>query len=246
MSYFTLQRLILPLCLAFLIGLSALPTRAQDLDAVQPPVVIELFSSQACTFCPPADKFLGQLIQQQGVIGLSCHVDYFDVKQGSMSKKFCTQRQTGYINKLKIPAHYTPQMVVNGHMDVVGYEADRVSAAILKARSEHIDRVVINRQADGKYAYSVPARDLAGQSVHTWLAVFDKPHSKTIQDGGNRGKRVTYYNVVSRLNDLGAWNGSSDMKYVEPFLTEDNAGFAVLVQNEATGAIIGAGAIYNQ
>ena len=82
--------------------------------------------------------------------------------------------------------------------------------------------------------------------MHTWLAVFDKPHDVTIQDGGNRGKRMTYYNVVSRLSDMGTWNGTGEQRLIEPFLTEDNAGFAVLVQNQSTGEIIGAGAIYTQ
>jgi hypothetical protein len=240
---FTLR---LSLLAAFAILVAPAPGAAQEGVAVQPPVVIELFSSQACTFCPPADKFLGQLVQQQGIIGLSCHVDYFDVKQGSMSKKFCTQRQTNYIKKLKVPAHYTPQMVVNGHMDVIGYEADKVSAAILKARSERIDRVNITRQESDNYGYTINARDLKGEPVHVWLAIFDKPHEKTVQDGGNRGKRVTYYNVVSRLTDLGSWDGAAQTQYLKPFMTADNAGFAVLVQNDTTGNIIAAGAIYNQ
>lgn len=247
MNQFT--RYTFKLCLSLLaVGLAVVPGpgRAQEGVAVQPPVVIELFSSQACTFCPPADRYLGQLVQQQGIIGLSCHVDYFDVRKGSMSKKFCTQRQTNYIRKLKVPAHYTPQMVVNGHMDVIGYEADKVTAAIFKARSERIDRVTIMREQDDNYGYTIPARDLKGQPVHVWLAIFDKPHDKTVQDGGNRGKRITYYNVVSRMNDLGAWDGKAQTQYLKPFLTADNAGFALLVQSETTGNIIAAGAMYNQ
>ena len=222
------------------------PAHAQEGNPVQPPVVIELFSSQACTFCPPADRFMGQLVQQQGVIGLSCHVDYFDVRKGSLSKSFCTQRQTNYIKALKVPAHYTPQMVVNGHLDVIGYEADKVSAAILKARAERMDRISITRNADGTYSYPLPETNLAGQDIHLWLAVFDKPHDKTVQEGGNRGKKVTYYNVVSRLTDLGAWNGAAQKKLVEPMMTAANAGFAILAQNRVTGKIVAAGAIYNQ
>lgn len=238
------------LSLSLIIGLIGLvvpgSTRAQEGNPVQPPVVIELFSSQACTFCPPADRFLGQLVQQQGVIGLSCHVDYFDVRKGSLSKSFCTQRQTNYIKAMKVPAHYTPQMVVNGHMDVIGYEADKVSAAILKGRSERMDRIAITRGADGTYSYPLPVKDLGGQNIHLWLAVFDKPHDKTVQEGGNRGKRVTYYNVVSRLTDLGTWNGNAQQKMVNPMMTAENAGFAILAQNQTTGKIIAAGAIYNQ
>lgn len=220
-------------------------SKAQE-TTQQPPVVIELFSSQACTFCPPADRFLGQLIQQQGVIGLSCHVDYFDVKKGSLSKNFCTKRQTNYINALKVPAHYTPQMVVNGRHEVIGYEADKISAAILKARAERMDRLQITPAPDGSYNFNLPAKDLQGQEVHVWLAIFDKPHNKTIQEGGNRGKNVTYYNVVSSLTDIGKWNGVAQTRKVNPFLKQKDAGFAILVQNHVTGKILGSGAFYNK
>lgn len=248
MDHFTpyLFKLSLSLILIMAGIFMAAPGQAQDAPSVQPPVVIELFSSQACTFCPPADRFMGQLVQQQGVIGLSCHVDYFDVRKGALSKSFCTQRQTNYIKALKVPAHYTPQMVVNGHMDVIGYEADKVSAAILKGRAERMERIVITRDADGMYSYPLPVKDLAGQDVHLWLAVFDKPHDKTVQEGGNRGKRVTYYNVISQLTDLGTWTGTAQKKMISPAMTSANAGFAILAQNTKTGKIIAAGAIYNQ
>lgn len=248
MNHYTRHLFKLPLSLALALAVLGMPGpgRAQEGAATQPPVVIELFSSQACTYCPPADRFLGQLIQQQGVIGLSCHVDYFDVKKGSLSKNFCTKRQTNYINALKVPAHYTPQMVVNGHYEVIGYEADKVSAAILKARAERMERLQIVKAPDDTYVFNLPQKDLQGQEVHVWLAVFDKPHSKTIQDGGNRGKNVTYYNVVNSLTDIGKWNGMAQTRKVNPFLKPQNAGFAILIQNHKSGKIIGSGAYYNR
>lgn len=213
--------------------------------AVISPVVVELFSSQGCTFCPPADRFMGELVKQTGIIGLSCHVDYFDVKEESLGKGFCTKRQTDYLKMLDVPTHYTPQMVVNGHMDVIGYEANKVSAAILKARAEKIETVKIERGENGVYRFSLPEKDLKGQQIRLWLAIFDKPH-EAMTEGSHIGKKITYYNVISRLNDIGSWTGGALTRSVSPFFRDQNAGLAIFAQNKKTGHIIAAGAVYTQ
>ncbi|MCB1530728.1 MAG: DUF1223 domain-containing protein [Rhodospirillales bacterium] len=210
------------------------------------PVVVELFSSQACTFCPPADRFMGSLAKQTGLIALSCHVDYFDVKDGSLSREFCTKRQTDYLKILDVPTHYTPQMVVNGHMDVIGYESDKVRAAILKARAEKIGTVKILAGADGAYRFSLPEKDLEGRDIRLWQAVFDKPHEMTITEGGNLGKKMRYYNVISRLKDIGPWTGAALTRSVYPSFREENAGMAIFAQDRKNGRIIAAGAVYTQ
>lgn len=234
--------------LVFLLAVSlvwgSVPVLAQE-TPVPPPVVVELFSSQACTYCPPADAYLGELIQNPGVIGLSCHVDYFG-KGASLGKRFCTERQTGYIKKMKLKAHYTPQMVINGHFDAVGYETGKVSAAILKGRAEKIDRVEIARQGGELYSFSLNPRQLNGYPHSVWLAIFDQPHDEMRRDGRKGARNHTYYNVVSRMNNMGVWDGAPRQQTVSPFLESGNGGFAILVQNDVTGAIIAAGAIYNQ
>jgi len=207
------------------------------------PVVMELFTSQGCAYCPPADKLMGQMTQQPGVIGLSCHVDYFGVRSHSLGKGFCTQRQNDYRRLIGKGPRYTPELVVNGHMDMIGSEAGKVSAAILKARGEKIFPITLVPVGSDAYNFSLPAASLEGQNVHLWMAVFDRPHSLAITEGGNLGKTITYYNVVSRMNDLGVWNGQPMAQSVNPSYTPDNEGIAIIAQNESTGRIIGAGSI---
>lgn len=211
--------------------------------SVAPPVVLELFTSQGCSFCPPADALMGQMAQQQGVIGLSCHVDYFNIGQKSLGQGFCTKRQNDYNRLIGQGPRYTPQLVVNGHMDMIGYEGGKISAAILKARAEKIVPITLAPVSAGSYSFSLPPKSLNGAQVKLWLAVFDRPHEMTLTAGSNFGKKVTYYNVVSRLQDLGPWDGTAMRRAVDANYTPANGGIAIIAQNVATGKIIGAGSI---
>lgn len=208
-----------------------------------PPVVLELFTSQGCAFCPPADALMGQMAEQQGVIGLSCHVDYFNVRQNSLGQGFCTKRQNDYNRQIGTGPRYTPQLVINGHMDMIGYEGGKISAAVLKARSEKIFPIALTAAGNEAYSFSLPAQNLNGANIKIWMAVFDRPHEIRMTEGSNFGKKVTYYNVVSRLTDLGAWDGTATARAINANYTPANGGIAIIVQNAATGRIIGAGSI---
>ncbi len=210
---------------------------------VPAPVVLELFTSQGCSFCPPADALMGQMAEQQNVIGLSCHVDYFNVRKNSLGQGFCTKRQNDYNRLIGTGPRYTPQLVVNGHMDMIGYEGGKISAAILKARGEKIFPIALTPAGGDAYSFSLPEKSLNGASVKLWMAVFDKPHDMILTEGGNLGKKVTYYNVVSRMNDLGPWDGAAMARAVQANYIPANGGIAIIAQNVATGKIIGAGSI---
>jgi hypothetical protein len=214
----------------------------QPVSDVPTPVVLELFTSQACPFCPAADELMGQMIQQPGVIGLSCHVDYFEVKTSPLGKDFCTARQNEYNRLIGTGPRYTPQVVVNGAADVVGYDGGKISAAILKARSERMVLVDVAPAQTG-YIVSLPETDLKDQSVRLWLVLYDKPREATIKDGGNSGKTIAYYNVVSDLVDFGVWDGAAMEKTVSPIMAANNAGFVVLAQDISTGRIIAVGSL---
>lgn len=215
----------------------------KEAPSVPSPVVLELFTSQGCAFCPPADELMGQMIQQQSVIGLSCHVDYFNVHKNNLGKSFCTKRQGDYNRLIGTGPRYTPQLIVNGHMDMIGYEAGKVSAAILKARAEKVQPIVLNERTDGTYNFSLPAVKTKGDPVALWLAVFDAPHSIAITEGNNLGKKITYYNVVSEMKDLGAWDGAPEARTVEAALKAGSSGFAVIAQDTRTGHIVAAGSV---
>lgn len=236
-----------------------------------PPIVIELFSSQACMFCPQADRLFSDLIKQRNVIGLACHVDYFDVQKGSLAKPFCTARQTDYAEKMESGPNYTPQMIVNGKIDVVGYKMDDVKLALQAATIEPIEPLYIVKQGDHYLArVTPPAAQESGDigkaaheaiskwnrlNLHLWLAVFDRPQDVTIASGVNRGKNVTYDHIVSAMQDLGPWkdlpNGTDDAAQsggeiekivrVDMGTKEKAAGFALLLTDAKTDAIVAAG-----
>lgn len=204
------------------------------------PVIVELFSSQACVFCPKADQLFADLITQDNVIGLACHVDYFDVKKGSLAKEFCTKRQSWYMEKLFAGPNYTPQMVINGAVDVIGYKFDEVVKALQKALySEILPLEIAESDAKGTYKVTLPIKDLAKpENYKLWLALYDQPHNLTIADGLNRGKKATYYNIVSELGSTG--NVEEDV-FVTPPLKSQHAGFVVILQDMESGKIYAVG-----
>lgn len=242
------RRFLTGLLLALAAGTSSVAASGTGGEAAAPPtspppVVLELFTSQGCAFCPPADELMGQMIQQQSIIGLSCHVDYFGVRKNSLGKGFCTRRQSDYNRLIGTGPRYTPQLVVNGHMDMIGYEAGKISAAILKARAEKISPIGIEPAGPEAYSVSLPFRSIGGDPVVLWLAVFDAPRSIAMTEGNNFGKTVTYYNVVSRLEDMGPWDGSAMARSVPVPSDPGSAGIAILAQNTRTGHIVAAGSI---
>ncbi len=215
---------------------------AQDAK-VPPPVVLELFTSQGCAFCPPADQLMGQMVQQQSIIGLSCHVDYFGVRSNDLGKSFCTKRQGDYNRLIGAGPRYTPQLVINGHMDMIGYETGKVSAGILKARSEKVISIALKPVGDNTYSFSLPDIKKNGDPIALWMAVYDAPKSISITEGNNLGKKITYYNVVERIDDLGEWDGKAMARTVDAAFSPENNGIAVIAQNTRTGHIIAAGSI---
>lgn len=217
---------------------------AQTQEAVPaspPPVVLELFTSQSCGFCPPADALIGQMAQQQSIIALSCHVDYFNVAKNSLGKGFCTRRQNDYNRIIGTGPRYTPQLVVNGHLDMIGYQTGKVSAAILKARGEKVALVDIKKDEAGTYSFSLPSINIKNAEVRLLMAVYDMPKTLSLMEGSNFGKKLTYYNVVSDLKDLGPWDGKALSQSLPAHMSGQNAGLVVLAQNVKTGNIIAAG-----
>lgn len=204
------------------------------------PVVIELFSSQACVFCPKADRLFADLLKQDNVIGLACHVDYFDVKTGSLAQPFCTERQTWYMEKLFAGPNYTPQMVINGAVDVVGYKFNDVVSALRRATfSQVLPLGITETSAAGTYKVTLPPqRPEPLQDYKLWLALYDEPHELTIAEGRNQGQRATYYNIVSQLGSSDKLGGDI---YVTPPMKNQHRGFVVILQNMKTGKIFAVG-----
>ena len=198
--------------------------------------VLELFSSQACTFCPKADELIKAYIDQPYMIALSCHVDYYDVIDGALSLPICSARQNKYELSLDIGPKYIPQIVVNGQYNATGYLTHEIAAAFKQARPEPITPITVERL--GKKLYQAKLPDREEGKYHVWLYVYEKPKTVKVKDGGNIGKTLTYYNLVSKAGFLGVWNGAAkDLKF-DAKMGDDAKGFAIMVQDPFTNQII--------
>lgn len=201
-------------------------------------MVLELFSTQACTFCPKADAMMKHLIGRKNLITLSCHIDYFDVKEGSLSQPICSTRQAAYETSLDGGPKYTPQMVMNGRYDAIGYLLNEVEDAFARAELEPPHPLKIKKDNERVYTLTLPDIELGEYKI--WLLVFDKPHTLNVADGANRGKEATYYNVVSNAGYLGPWNGAAKSLQFYPRMGEMAKGFAVLAHDAKTNHIVAA------
>lgn len=236
-SRFISRALILAL-LALMLG--PLPA-ARATDA--PPVVVELFTSQGCSSCPPADAYLGELAQRPDVLALSFHVDYWNYIGWTdpFATKFATARQHAYARLLNMRYVYTPQMVVNGVTEGVGSERTTIAGLIKAAKEDKRahQRVTLRRNADGSLAIHVDA-GTASAPATVWLAGFDGEHSTSVPRGENEGATLKDYQVVRSWASLGLWQGAALDLTVPADKLGGDGGVAVLLQQNGAGRIIGA------
>ena len=232
-------RIIPLLLLAIAIAGSAGVARAQD----KAPVVVELFTSEGCSSCPPADALLGELARRPNVVPLAFHVDYWDYigwKDPYASPAF-TQRQHDYATALRLHMVYTPQMVVDGRTDVVGSEQGDVEAAIGKAGAQ--PKLAISIEKDGAgYRAVIPASDTAPSDgpATVWLALFDSQRETRVARGENGGRTLKEYNIVREWRQIGTWDGHAMSLPLAMPANANPGGCAIIVQSGPVGPILGA------
>jgi hypothetical protein len=169
-------------------------------------VLVELFTSQGCSSCPPADALLQQLTQVDGVIPLALHVDYWDYIGWSdtfAQEKF-SNRQRRYAAAVSDRMVYTPQMIVAGDARVKGYDSAEARAEIAAARAQ-VDLQLV-RQGDEVVITAQPKAPLSGEFVVDIVRY--RPQSVvSIARGENQGREIAYHNIVTEWNNLGQWSG---------------------------------------
>jgi hypothetical protein len=215
---------------------------------VAPLAVVELFTSQGCSSCPEADALLGRLAGRDDVLALSYPVDYWDYlgwKDTLASPKF-TERQKAYKGTLSVPMVYTPMMVVNGLTHVNGRDEDKVVGALEKSNIVVAARVAMRMsEKDGHLVIEAGAAGPSGvpaKDATLWLAVIAKTVAVPIKRGENRGRTITYYNVVRELIPVGMWSGHPvTVQLDRQSVARPGAErYAVLLQQGRGGPIIGA------
>jgi hypothetical protein len=173
-------------------SLLTLPLIAARARAVPAPMVVELFTSQGCSSCPPADALLGELTRRPGVIGLAWHVDYWNSLgwRDQFARREWTDRQRSYAKYLNGEV-FTPALVVNGAAMMVGSDRGAVLQAINAASSPPVD-VTLRRTETGLEA------EIGGLGTHATglLATYDPEQATQVGAGENQGRRLVEYRVV--------------------------------------------------
>ncbi len=222
------------LCAALPIGLAtfAVPARAAD---VAHPTVVELFQSQGCSSCPPANANLLAIVDRPDVLALSWEVTYWDYLgwTDTFGDRRYTERQWDYARSLHHDDVFTPQIVVNGRTDLVGDRAPELEAAIAQA-DRGMTGPVLQLAADHA---TVGAAASQGEVV---MVRYDPRLIEVpVHRGENGGRTLPHRNVVREYIRLGAWTGAAQT-YALPAAKGDGLKTAVLVQAGLGGPILAA------
>ena len=209
------------------------------------PVVVELFTSQGCSSCPPADRVLGRLADRDDVIALGFHVTYWD--RLGWPDPFATQagtdRQYAYRPALGRHNVYTPQMVIDGRHDVAGFDVSRIEAALADAGSASDTRLDVRLEwrAPGRLGYALPEGRGNGR-IH--LVRYARKLDQDIERGENAGRHLSYSNVVREIVDVARWTGAAmqgELGVETP--PDEPGGVVLLVQDSRTMRMMGAAKI---
>jgi hypothetical protein len=201
------------------------------------PTVVELYTSEGCSSCPPAEAQIGKLAQQDSVIALAFHVEYWD--SGGWHDRFdfpeATARQRQYARTLKLATVYTPQLVVDGQRDVVG-GGNSIGAASAKTPGVPVAISVVNDAV----VVALGALQPAAPCDVLLVGYLPEAVSKVTR-GENAGRELHEFNIVRSIRKLGSWQGAGETFSVPlKTLTGDATAVAVLVQQRDQGPIIGA------
>jgi hypothetical protein len=205
------------------------------------PVVLELFTSQGCNSCPPADRYLEQLSGRSDVVALAFHVDYWDDLgwRDRFALAQSVERQNIYAHNLHRASVYTPQIVVDGRIDAVGSDAPRIEHALGEQRSGIAVALAVR---DAEVHVNLPTA--AGIPDCEVVAISYLRHAVSpIGRGENAGRTLEEFNIVRSVRVLGRWaGGSRNFTISTGSLPSDATDLAVLVQAVGQGSIIGAAA----
>ena len=207
------------------------------------PVVVELFTSQGCSSCPPADALLRELAGREDVLPLALHVEYWDYIgwKDSFADPAHTRRQKGYARAAGRDMIFTPQMIVMGQEDVVGARAMQVADLIMRhMRNAPAVTVHATRAEDRLTVALRPAGAPVAGPLDVYLVRYAPLRHVTITRGENAGRSLDYANVVESWQRLGVWDGRAPARLVAELPSQEGLRAAVLVQRADFGPILAA------
>jgi hypothetical protein len=221
---------------------AALLCGAAAVNAQSRPAVVELFTSQGCSSCPPADTYIGELSQRRGVLALTFHVDYWDDLgwRDRFGLPDAVQRQRAYAKALRLSSVYTPQVVIDGQDNFVGSDVKSIGRALTGNRSGVAVALAVR---DGEILVDLDALR-QGAPSDVLLVAYLRTAVSPIGRGENAGRTLKEFNIVRGFHSLGRWAGQKQQYHARvDSLPRDSTDVAVLVQPLGQAPIIGAATI---
>lgn len=227
--------------LAMALGLAGFAAPRLALAKSQP-VLVELFTSQGCSSCPPADSVLGQIRNDEDVYAVSLNVDYWDYLgwRDTLAKPEYSKRQFDYGKARGDMQVYTPQVVINGRYHAVGNRRSTVDEVIGKGRASGLSVPVELSMTNSEIKASLPRQSFDGEAT-LWLMAIEPEFSQKIERGENTGTTVTYYNVVRNMVPAAMWKGEafSGSWMRNAVMTKDCKSCIAVLQRDKTGPVLG-------
>lgn len=227
----------------FVFALALAAALAPAARAQQTPVVVELFTSQGCATCPPADALLDRIAGRPGVIALALHVDYWDYlgwKDAFAQPQF-SDRQKAYAKSRRERSIFTPQMIVQGADPMIGHDEPAITASIAAHQARPVTVTLqLARNGTGLDIVISPAAGPVGPADVHVVEILPE-HAMTIEAGENAGHSFTYSNIVTGWHTVARWDGASEVDIHAEGL--DPGPVAVIVQGERMGPVLAAGRV---
>jgi hypothetical protein len=206
------------------------------------PAVVELFTSEGCNSCPPAEAYIGELAQRRDVLALAFHVDYWDDLgwRDRFGLPDAVHRQQAYARALNLASVYTPQVVIDGQHDFVGSDRSSIARALTTNRSGVALALTVR---EGEVLVDLGAHEKTAP-CDVLLISYLREAVSPIGRGENAGRTLKEFNIVRGLRSLGRWDGPKQV-YRSPVdsLPSDATDVAVLIQPVGQAPIIGAASV---
>ena len=201
-------------------------------------VVVELYTSQGCSSCPPADALLGEIASMDGVIAMSLHVDYWDYIgwKDDFADPAYSKRQKLYAHAAGAKSVYTPQMVIGGVDHLIGHKPMELANTIQRHKAV-ANQVAITAERSGDWV-RIAAQSAQNTAMEVHLVGLSSKDVVSIKRGENAGKTITYFNTVREWVTLRDWDGRG--KYSARHKLPDGDQTVVIVQKAGHGPIVGA------
>jgi hypothetical protein len=211
-------------------------------NAQSRPAVVELFTSEGCNSCPPAEAYIGELAQRPDVLPLAFHVDYWDDLgwRDRFGLSAAVQRQRIYAKTLRLSSVYTPQVVIDGQHDFVGGDRSSISRALAGNRSGVALALSLH---DGEVLVDLGAQEKTAP-CDVVLIAYLRTAVSPIGRGENAGRTLKEFNIVRTFRSLGRWDGQKQVyRSTLDSLPRDATDVAVLIQPLGQAPIIGAASV---